>query len=323
MAGLTDGSNSVTIVTLQPTGMPLRISPAPALHLGFNASSRGTKDNSSAWFIRHWPSDREWSDWTQEENIMNQQRLFDAHEIAIHYQSTCSLNLAKYPKKQQKYIRMFLSLVKEGGYVCAHYPAIRRTLIGELKPADVKAIQCSDGFFCLKRIKLKRAKEVEGWRKMILLVASPRMGTMGRWKKIGSLLRIMVEHERIIPAFDLLPPWVQETACQEYMRRKHRMAYLLLPFGRTLADVDVAGITIDGKPIFSQVTLSTNGKSVREKAERLALYEGKKVFFCPKFADAEAIQQSYGSSIDFVWTDEVWKWLMSEKVYRRKLFTLL
>jgi len=281
---------------------------------------RDIPTRTDSWFIRHWPSDREWS-WTRDQNIQIQQRLFDAHEIAIYYQPKRSLDPNAYPPEQRKWIKLFLSLLHNGGYICAHYPAIRRTLIGKLKPVQLNRVLCNKDF--LKRVRITKAQEVEGWKKMLLTVASPRQGTLGRWHKIGELLQLMVEGKNLPSTWGLLPPHIQETVCQEYMRRRHGMAYLMLPFGRTLADVDVAGITKMGSPIFSQITLSTDAKAVREKAERLLSYEGNRICFCPKFAEAESIQRTYGASVDFVWTDEVWNWLMKKDVYKRQIFAFL
>lgn len=276
-----------------------------------------------SWFIRHWPSDREWSSWSDDENRTIQQQLFDKREIGIHYQKTCSLDSSAYPKKQQKYIHMFIKLVNEGGYVCAHYPAIRRTLIGKLNPADVDAIQCSANFFYIKRVRLVQAEEVSGWRKIILLVAAPRKGTMGRWHSIGKLLHVMVEHAEIVPEWQLLPPSVQEAVCQEYMRERHGMERLLLPFGRTMADVDIVGIGVGGQKIFAQVKYNGTRQQYTDAATKLLDYPGERLFFCSRPSYADQLEGAFHDLITFVWTQDVWKWLRSERAYTNELFTFL
>ena len=65
-----------------------------------------------------------------EENRKIQERLFEESEIAVHYEDICSLNHRKYQEDNQRKIKRFRELYKEGGFVCAEYPVIKRMRIG-------------------------------------------------------------------------------------------------------------------------------------------------------------------------------------------------
>lgn len=277
-----------------------------------------------SWFIRHWSKDTHGS-WNNEQNSEIQQRLFDKKEIAVHYKSICSVNPDDYEKNHANVIRRFLKLAKEGGYICAHYPAIRRTVIGKVNPNT--KIKCEKKNFCLKRIKLEKCEEIFGERKEFLLAAKPRQGTLSYWPNIGNLLGLIVNREPITESLELLTPSIQEAVCQEYLRHKHGLRYLLLPFGRNAEVVDILGMTERGIRIFDQVTNSKNQKDLEDKAARLMRFQkemkSRKFFFCPESDAARKTQRKF-PNLKFIWLENVMKWLKLEHAnYKNVLFSWL
>ena len=74
--------------------------------------------------------------------------------------------------------------------------------------------------------------------------------------------------------------------CSEFLRLRRtglpQLAHLLMPVGRTLKDVDIYGLSTDGRRILAQVTFLDLGRS-REKLATLLNYKKKDchlVLFC-------------------------------------------
>jgi hypothetical protein len=89
----------------------------------------------------------------------------------------------------------------------------------------------------------------------------------------------------------LLPP-EQEIMCSEYMRLPEaaecglpQLAYLLARPGETMKDIDILGISTNGRPILAQVAYVSHGSGkFNEKLAKLRAYQERDqaqlVFFC-------------------------------------------
>ena len=271
-----------------------------------------------SWFIQHWPHP---TDWDNEENIRLQTQLFERGQVAVHYQDIASADPNDYNEYSQKYIKKFVKLAKHGGYICANFPPIKRMLIGRVRPNSKILFDHKPPIF--KRLTLSEWKPVAPDMRVRFLVGAPMRATLSQVKVIRQRLITMVEGRKVKRAWELLLPCEQETICQEYMRKKFKMAYLLLPFGRTLEDVDIAGISANGDRIFAQVKYDGTRRQLTEAATKLLAYPGQRLFFCSRPHYADEFQESFHDAITFVWTQDVWDWVQSESAYSRKLFTFL
>lgn len=276
----------------------------------------------SSWFIRHWPSDRVWGSWTHQQNIDIQQSLFDERAIAVHFDDIPSTKPEDYQEgSARNTMQRFARLMQEGGYICCDYPAIQKMLIAEVV-AGSQIISTSASPY-LKKVITTNAVEVSARMRVRLKAGAPRQGTLAKWQKIGHRLENMIKGT-VEKAWDWLLPSEQETVCQEYLRSERGLRNLLMPFGRTLEDVDIMGITDNGRMIFAQVTLQTDRSALLKKTEGLNKYEreGACIMFCPKSKAAEIFGTEHSKHVEFVWTEDVWKWLCmpQNKLYFDVLF---
>lgn len=285
----------------------------------------------ASWFVTHWTLDHPLGD--EDTNRKIQEALFNKKEIGIHYADTCAVHQNDhgynlYGHAGRHSINRLVTLAEEGGYVCAHYPAIQRTLIGKFEPLRVDRIRCDEDLFFIKRLPFNSAKEVFTEAKEMLHAMRPIQGTIVHWHRIRLLLQLMVEQQKIGPTIGIFPPPIQETLCQEYLRSEFGLQYLLLPFGRNLETVDASGMSQDGHRIFSQVTNADQLGTLIAKAEDLQNYsnsrKAKRVFFCPE-QSKQLIENDFKQCMDFVSFETVDKWLMNrkQKEYRKALFSWL
>lgn len=266
--------------------------------------------DSPSWFIQHWPKPKGWDN---EENREIQQQLFDSRQIAIHYQDIPSGDPSRYRKKFQPYIRKLNRIAEEGGYVCANYPALKRTLVGKIKRKS--SIVSGSTAPILKKVQLHAVRELSSTQRAVFLVGAPRRSTISRWKIIGSRLKDFVDG-RGGRDWGALQPCEQETICQEYLRAKHGLIHLLVPFGRSLEDLDVIGIGKSGNPIAAQVTFSQSSSQLMKKVKVLGAYSGTLFFFSPRSQHLDALKMQY-PQIQFISTEKVWRWFRSKPAFAK------
>lgn len=209
-------------------------------------------------------------------------RLWDEKRIAVHYpfgkndeelpRDNESLDTADYKERGAiTAISTLKRIADNGGYICAEYFGHPYARLGLVEPGT--EIEFFRGQWApsrdrpapreavLKSLRLARTRELEPMESIALLVGRPRQGTLVQWHAIGSLIADLVEGRRPIPSFDRLNPTLQEVMCAEFLRVSDanqtglpRLVHLLLPVGRTMRDVDIYGVSADGRPLVAQVT---------------------------------------------------------------------
>jgi hypothetical protein len=226
--------------------------------------------------------------------------LWDGRHIAVHFPQhgaetkvrevdNASLDPADYAGSGRRAMEALVELSTEGGYVCAQYAGYDDCLVGVVLPKS--RIELVSGQWgghlypptrpaILKALRLDRAALLKPEESVRILIGRPRQGTLMRWPSAGTMIQDLVEgtwHTRLPTLRDLLPPQ-QEIMCSEFLRLPEALthglpglAHLLLPPGRTMKDVDVYGIALDGKRLFAQVTFG-GSEAVHEKFERLRKY---------------------------------------------------
>lgn len=246
--------------------------------------------------------------------------LWKNRKIAIHFpeykdgkidknkKDNDSLDPNDYSGAGKGAMRTLRELANDGGYVCTQYFIPDKDdyecLVGYINPnskiefikgtwGDLKG--CRGKTAILKALSLQKVKSIEPSKQISLLIGRPQQGTIGRWKKAGEKVKNLVEGiKKSNPSLDDLLPPQQETLCSEFMRLPEteinfpgllRLSHLLLPIGRNMEDVDIYGISADGKKIFAQVTYSNlEEPKVKDKCKKLSKYSDKGknhlVFFC-------------------------------------------
>lgn len=243
--------------------------------------------------------------------------LLKNRKIAIHFpqdkhgaiskKDNNSLDPNDYASKFKGDISVLCELANDGGYVCAEYFLPDKDdcecLVGYVKPnSEIELIQgkwgdIEEGYSgrpaVLKALSLQKVKIIKPSEQPSLLIGRPRQGTICRWHGAGKKVENLVKgNKKSNPGLGGLSTKQQEILCSEFMRlhgktfpRLPTLSHLFLPIGGTMKDIDIYGISQDGKKIFAQVTYSNfEGAKVKEKCKKLTKYsdEGKNhlVFFC-------------------------------------------
>lgn len=245
-------------------------------------------------------------------------RLWENRKIAIHFpqykdgkidknkKDNDSLDPNDYHPKYKGDIRNLRELAKDGGYVCAQYFIPDKDdyecLVGYINPnskiefikgtwGDLKG--CSGKTAILKALSLQKVRVIKPSEQTSLLIDRPQQGTIKRWHRAGEKVENLVKGiKKSNSGLEDLSTAQQETLCSEFMRLPEItfpglpiLSHLLLPIGRNMKDVDIYGISTDGKEIFAQVTYSNlEEPKAKDKCKKLSKYsdEGKNhlVFFC-------------------------------------------
>lgn len=286
------------------------------------------------------------------------EQLWKQNRIAIHFpgdtsvkeRDSESLEPADYKTPNERgAIRAFAEFAEHGGYVWAQSYVSDDIKVGcvrgsregggesmekarwELRGRKVPGRE--DGHpATLKTLQMEGVTELRRDKAMHLRAARPRSVALCRWGIVGSRLRDLVNRENPEPEWSSLSVAEQEAACAEFLRERHAgrpelpvLSRLLLPVGRTLEDVDIYGLTIEGSPLYAQVTHhSADSQAAKKKAARLSEYSGAMVddailvSFCKGPAPAA---KSDASGVTFVSVDEeIMPWILADYHYRDSLF---
>ncbi len=261
--------------------------------------------------------------------------------IAVHYphdkhgnlgrRDNSSLNPDDYVGAGRKSMRVIGEIAKDGGYMCAEYYRHAECLVGYVEPNScIEILRGRWGCLndqegreaTLKCLPLRKTRIIERAAMAVILVGRPRQGTISRWPGAGKLIESLVQRKPLTPSLELLSPDQQEVLCSEFLRSGEavkaglpKLAHLLA-LGRTMRDIDIAGVTTEGRRLFAQVTYRTFEESA-SKLRALQEYSGSGrnalILFCkcssPQQRDGvwiASLQQVYE---DFVSTTTGASWL--------------
>jgi len=118
----------------------------------------------------------------------------------------------------------------------------------------------------------------------LLRAIRPRQGTITGWPSAQTYLTAIFKDEPIPRNVRSLAPSQLELVCYEYLQMKRGLYGLLLPIGRSLPDIDIFGISVNGNNIIAQVTQSRSEREVSKKIKKLQGYRSdstKLIFFGP------------------------------------------
>lgn len=232
--------------------------------------------------------------------------IWNERKIGIHFPwdirnrdrqgpDSTSIDPNDYDGANRAAMRTLVELARDGGYVCARYRGHESLLIGKVAPnSEIELLyglwgemyrELRGRVAIMKTLQLNDAREVTEIDHLSILVGQPQRGTICRWRRVGELIRALVEGERVQASLGSLLTAQQETMCSEFLRSAHgglpKLVHLLLPVGRTMKDVDIYGFATDGRRIFGQVTYSEFDRA-SNKFQRLRVHATKAhvVFFC-------------------------------------------
>ncbi len=228
------------------------------------------------------------------ENFIAIQFPHDAHG-KLNKKDNPSTNPNDYKGQAKGAMKAFSDLANDGGYVWADYSSENgspKSIIGEVKLGS-NIIKKYDTWktkdeqarvACLKTIKLVNVRKIPFGKLQSLRDSFPRLRTVSRLKKADGKLKEFILTGSLPKKWGSLSVGQQEAACAEYLRHKFvnglsPLKFLTLPVGRTRPDIDIIGISKDGKEIFAQVTFT---ESKKEKIKKLEKYKEKNrylVFF--------------------------------------------
>lgn len=168
-------------------------------------------------------------------------------------------------------------------------------------------------------------KEVPPYEAMSLRAVSPPHVTISPWKACNPRLPALIRGEPLEHVWSELTPTLQEVACAEFLRlhgnpRYPKLAFLLLPVGRTLKDIDIYGVDLQEREIFAQVTYRSKGdRSSLRKVEALKKYgrpDNHLVYIC------RCPESEYEDGVLYVPVEEVLDWIEENPVFRDKIFSV-
>jgi ssDNA-binding Zn-finger/Zn-ribbon topoisomerase 1 len=234
------------------------------------------------------------------------EKLIGEGHIFIHYGDSDEEH-KRYEQTYKRAYQRFEKLNESGGYVIADYrylvdkydlsdhDGVGDISVGRIEKGtreEIKTIHCEQ---CKKDHELTSTK-FEKFTPLsrndygLFAIPFPR-GTISRQSVIGvDKLKCMMEKRPLPDKVESLSPSQLETLCEEYLRKEDKgieglptLDYLIAPVGRQLKDIDIAGLSKDGRIILAQVSYSSRSEEKTrqlEKASRgieqaILLYFGK------------------------------------------------
>jgi hypothetical protein len=219
--------------------------------------------------------------------------LWNERRIAIHYPwdrygdkttDSRSLDPNDYSGSAQRAVRTLAALAQNGGYVCGEHYGRTSSMLGSITPGSTIELfrgkwgNRYKGRTAILKTPAEDVKLVDPLEYAVLAVDRPRQGTIMRWHLGKKTVQNLVESRRSKPQLSDLSPRQQEILCSEFLRLPDsksrglpRLAHLLLPTGRTMRDIDIIGIDMNGKRVIAQVTFGDQN-AVKWKIDRLQRY---------------------------------------------------
>ncbi len=276
-------------------------------------------------------------------------RLWEEDLIAVHYPEHLngdpdlpdneSLDIEDYPlpsrsNKARSVIGTLNTLAALGGYVCAEYFPDDQIKVGIIQEGTLVNLMrgrwgsCPQRIAVLKTLKLTNARSLRPLETTVILASRPRLGTLQRWHSCRNRIRDIVEHRSMPLQLDDLLPYEQEVMCAEFLRLPcatkfglPQLSSLSVPVGRTMKDVDIMGVGMDGRAIVGQVTwYDENGASSKKTV--LKKYVQERDATVIMFCNCKEITSDDGVVVfplervfeEFRHTDPGEKWLSAKRV---------
>lgn len=219
--------------------------------------------------------------------------------IAVHYVNDESTDPEHYRSIGERTAATVLArlhaCIETGAIVAASYRELKPGMlkVGRIDPGGsrLEARRFRDarrGELIYKTVNLVKVRNISLSQYPVLMGIQPRGGTLTGWKSAATILQSILRNDPLPIAPASLHYSQLEVLCQEYLRQTGQLKGLLAPIGRGMYEVDICGMTHEGKLLFAQVTHHDDKASTVEKAERLAALAGgdrRLIYFAPASAE--------------------------------------
>ena len=265
--------------------------------------------------------------------------------IGIHYENKCSFDADDYTKLKEStrktlksHFKLMAEMQEKGALVVAEYHNPFNTdkkkdnalLIGIIEQGTEKTckeyIDDNGEEVIYKIMKMKNKKVIYYEDYPILLSCKPPYTTMCKWhmmkKKIPSIYygKPLPEEVNSLTFSEL------EVICYEFLKIE-KLDCLLLPIGRTLDKVDIAGLNRQGNRLFAQVTFSKKVKTIENKVKELLKVKKSEnsdlYFFGPKSVEKTVKENNKNKTIKFKAIEDVFDELKSKKETKKAIDIML
>jgi hypothetical protein len=181
-------------------------------------------------------------------------------------------------------MKNFNGLAEVGGYVCVTYRDFDGCVVGSVTPCTPKKIK---GFWgalperpaVLRSLVLSNTREFTKPSSAGILLGCPPYVTISHWPSAKDRVKNLVLKKPPAQELHSLTDYQQEVMVSEFLRTGNaaelglpRLGSLLTPVGRTMKDIDIAGISEEGSTVFFQVTFSDQKKVIEDKIKSLETY---------------------------------------------------
>jgi hypothetical protein len=242
-------------------------------------------------------------------------RLYEENKIFIHYPhhpgqdrkfndgqaDNASLDSVNYPKQDGYVVNRLNTLALNGGYVFADYGTELPYKVGIVTPKSSVTLErgvwgdknnLAGREAVVKALQLTNIQTLTPEQAVLFKLGRPQQGTLCQWRTIGKRLKFRLSGKPADFNLSYLTPDQQEVMCGEFFRSElpgqfdlPRISTYLTPIGRTMADVDIYGLTATGKNVFVQVTHAGVIKQKIEKLKHLTQSPDNHVIYISRAVD--------------------------------------
>ena len=204
--------------------------------------------------------------------------LYDGHLVALDFsgQSTnpSSTDPSDYSGEGRRAMQRLKDCGVNGALVAAYFRALHpdTLLVGRVEQGALVELfhrtSTTRGPLVYKTLHLADARPIKFSECPVLLATQPQRATITSWPSGESIVNSVYYRQPLPEVVTSLSCGQLEVLAFHYMEARGWIQGLLAPIGRTLIDIDIAGVTSDGRRVFAQVTFA-KGKKLEAKARRL------------------------------------------------------
>jgi len=214
------------------------------------------------------------------------EKLFNKKKIAIAFENKESINPEDYGTSGKSALTILLKFCEKGFIIAADYPTINAAslYLGEIKAGSQIQLENIEGYW-YKIVQLENVKEIPFNKYKILNTIRPIRSTISRWPKAYKILQCIYEDKPLPEEVTSLTSGELEVICSEYLKVFGVIIAPLLKVGGTQPKIDIAGIGIEGKNVYAQVSFTDNKKKIENKIDLLQSFESEDsilIYFGPK-----------------------------------------
>jgi hypothetical protein len=211
------------------------------------------------------------------------QILWDRALIALDFGESESIDPGAYQGEGIAAMRRLNEYCRTGVLAAGYFHDLKPTeiLVGLVDPgSSITILRClskRDGRERIyKTVQLRDARPMSFVDFPLLCAIHPQRRTISSWPLGQAVIEANYFRRPVPEDVRSLSDEQLEVLAFHYLQAKSLIQGLVAPIGRSLIDIDIAGIANDGARVFAQVTFATGEAKISDKAKRLAPYAAKK-----------------------------------------------